>query len=69
HWASRSGSAIVAVGLLLESWKIIKTQRKDDMPFWVSQAGHSALRASILIIIVGTIIQGYADMVLTMLLD
>lgn len=61
-WASRSGSAIVAVGLLLESWKLLTTPRADDMPMWSSPEGHSAIRASVVIIIVGTLIQGYADL-------
>lgn len=64
-WVSRSGSSFVAVGLLLESWKIITTPLADDMPFWSSQSGHSALRTSVLIIIVGTLIQGYGDLVFT----
>ena len=62
-WVSRSGAAVVAVGLLLESWKILITERADDMPFWSTQPGHSALRMSILIIIFGTLIQGHGDLV------
>lgn len=58
-----SKSAVVAVGLLLESWKILITERADDMPFYSTQPGHSALRMSILIIIFGTLIQGYGDLV------
>jgi hypothetical protein len=61
-WVSRSGASVVAVGLLLESWKILITERADDMPFWSTQTGHSALRMSILIIIFGTLIQGYGDL-------
>jgi hypothetical protein len=36
--------------------------RADDMPFWQSQEGHTALRYSVIIICIGTIIQGYADL-------
>jgi hypothetical protein len=61
-WVSRSGASVVGVGLLLESWKILITERADDMPFWSDQSGHSALRMSILIIIFGTLIQGYGDL-------
>lgn len=64
---SRSGSAIVAIGLIIESWKVINTPRKDNMPMWGDQNGHSALRASIIIIVFGTLIQGYADLIFTKL--
>jgi len=66
-WVARSGTSVVAVGLLLESWKIIATPRADDMPLWDSQLGHSALRASVLIIVIGTLVQGYGDLVFTII--
>jgi len=61
-WVQRSGTLIVAVGVLLESWKVIITPRADGMPFWQTQEGHSAIRAAVLVVCVGTFIQGYADL-------
>lgn len=58
---NRSGAAIVAVGILLETWKILTTPKADNMPFYQGQEGHSAIRSAVLIICVGTLIQGYAD--------
>jgi hypothetical protein len=61
-WISRSGASIVVVGVLLEAWKVLIIARADDMPFWQSQEGHTALRYSVIIICFGTVIQGYADL-------
>lgn len=61
-WITRSGASIVAVGILLESWKLLMTSHADDMPIWRSQEGHAAIRAAILIVCVGTLIQGYGDL-------
>lgn len=63
YWISRSGASIVAVGLLLQTWKILTTRRADDMPFWNTQSGHADLRASIFILISGTLLQGYGDLI------
>lgn len=60
-WVTRSGTLIVAAGVLLESWHILKTARADDMPFWGSQSAHTAIRVAIGIVCVGTIVQGYGD--------
>lgn len=61
-WVQRSGTLIVAVGVLMESWKVLTTPRTDNMPFWLTPEGHSAIRAAVIIVCVGTIIQGYADL-------
>ncbi len=61
-WVSRSGTSIVAVGLLMESWNLLTTPKHDEMLVWSTPEGHSALRASVVIIIVGTLVQGYADL-------
>jgi len=60
-WLQRSGSMVVAIGLLLESWQILTTPSCDDMAFWRTPEVHSAVRASVIIIIIGTLLQGYAD--------
>lgn len=60
-WISRSGTLIVVAGILLEGWLVLKTPRYGDMPFWNSQAGHTAVRVGIVIVCLGTLIQGYGD--------
>lgn len=62
-WVTRSGALIVAVAIFWESWPVIKTPRVDDMPFYGSQAGHTAIRVAAVIVCIGTVIQGYGDFV------
>lgn len=66
--AQRSGTLIVAVGLLLESWKLITTSDPGEMPMWSTKEAHSALRASVAVIVIGTLIQGYADLIVKAIL-
>ena len=61
-WVTRSGTLVVATGILLESWLILKTPRADDMPAWTNQPGHTAIRVAIVIVCIGTIVQGYGDL-------
>lgn len=58
---NRSGAAVVVVAVLSESSTILRTPRVDNMSFWGSQAGHTAVRVSIVVICLGTLIQGYGD--------
>ncbi len=62
-WITRSGTFIVAAGVLWESWPILKTPRVGDLPFYGSQAAHTAVRVAIVIVCVGTLVQGYGDFV------
>ena len=63
-WVTRSGTLIVVAGILWESWLILKTPRADDLPFFgPSQAAHTAIRVAIVIVCVGTLVQGYGDSV------
>lgn len=60
-WVTRSGTLIVAAGVLLESWLILKTSQNGDMPFFGSQSGHTAIRVAVVIVCLGTVVQGYGD--------
>ena len=62
-WFSRSGSLIVIAALITEYWKVITTPLADNMPFWTTPEGHSAMRAAILFICIGTLIWGFGDLV------
>lgn len=58
-WIDRSGAAVVVAGIILEGWNYLTTKDPDKMPQWNTLEGHSAIRAALLIIIVGTAIQAY----------
>lgn len=58
---NRSGALVAVVAVLSESWEILRTPHIDSMSFWGSQAGHTAVRVSIVIICFGTLVQGYGD--------
>jgi len=60
-WVTRSGTFIVAVGIFLESWLVLKTPRAGNMPFYGGQSAHTAIRVAIVIVCFGTIVQGYGD--------
>jgi hypothetical protein len=61
-WVTRSGTLIVVAGILWESWPILKTARAGDLPFYgPGQAAHTAIRVAIVIVCVGTLVQGYGD--------
>lgn len=64
-WSSvtRSGTVVVAAGILLEYWQLLRTTSADKMPFWTSQSGHEAARVAIVVVCLGTLLQGYGDWV------
>lgn len=57
----RSGAVVVAIAILFEGWTILKTPITEDMPQWSRQQTHSLARSAVVILIVGSLIQGYGD--------
>ena len=60
-WVTRSGTLMVAVGVFWESWPILKTRHVGDLPFYGSQAAHTAVQVAVIIVCAGTLVQGYGD--------
>ena len=60
--AARAGAIVVAVAVLCEGWLLLRTTRSDDMPFWGSPESHKAGRVAIALIVLGTLTQGYGDL-------
>ena len=59
---SRSGALIVAIGVFIEYWPILKEPHHDKLPFWSSSDSHKAARVSAVCVIIGTLIWGYGDL-------
>lgn len=66
-WINSSGTLIVIAGIVLEGWKLLTIKRADDMTWWRTQESHTAIRVALLIVIVGTLVQGYGDFLLGLL--
>lgn len=66
---SRSGSLIVVLAVLAEGWTILTTPDYGKLSFWGTQAAHTAVRASIVLICFGTVVQGYGDIFFEYLLS
>lgn len=58
---NRYGTVVVVVGILLDYWPVLRTVNVDDMAFWGTQEGHDSMRIAILVVCVGTLVQGYGD--------
>ena len=52
------GALIVAAGLLIDYWPLIRISSADDRPFWTAPEQHAANRAALAIVVVGTLLQG-----------
>ena len=60
---TRAGTLIVGAGIFWESWPILRTSRVGDLPHYGDQAAHTAIRVAIVIVCIGTLVQGYGDLV------
>lgn len=60
-YVARSGALIVVAAVLLEALPVLLAPRADDVPMWESPESHSAIRISILLICLGTLLQGFGD--------
>lgn len=63
-----SGALVVALAVMIEGWKILTTPSLDDMPFWGSPEAHTAGRVVVVLVTVGTLIQGYGEKLATVFL-
>lgn len=66
---TRSGAVVVTAGILLEYWKLLQTTSVDETPFWGTQSAHDATRVAIVVVCLGTLIQGYGDWVASSILS
>ncbi len=62
-WVSRGGSAVVAVGVLMEGWPLLKINRSNDSPGWLEDKALRAIQNLTLVIVLGTLVNGYGDVV------
>ena len=62
-WISRSGTFIIVLGIVVESWELLKTRRVDSLRFWTTQEGNNSLRNAIRLIIFGTFVAGFGDLI------
>lgn len=60
---ARAGALVVGFVVLSEGWIIITTPNPGNLPMWTNPAAHTAARLAIALICVGTLIQGYGDLV------
>lgn len=66
---SRSGSLIVVLAIVGEGWTVLSTPDFGKLSFWGTQSAHTAVRASIVLICFGTLVQGYGDILFEYLLS
>jgi hypothetical protein len=62
-WFQRSGTLVGVVGVLIESWQMVLTEKPDDLPMWSTAESHSGAKVAIAIGCVGALIQGYGDLI------
>jgi hypothetical protein len=62
-WFSRSGSLLIFYAIFLEYLPTIKTKNVNDRLFWGDQEGHTSVRYSAIIVLVGTLIWGFGDLI------
>jgi hypothetical protein len=60
-WISRAGGFIVAVGILVESWPVLRARSGDNLPMWTSPAAHAALWHAAVAAVVGTLLWAYGE--------
>jgi surface polysaccharide O-acyltransferase-like enzyme len=58
----RSGALVVVVAILSEYWVVLTTPSPDQMPFWTTTEGHTATRVAIVLMAIGTLMQGFGDL-------
>jgi len=68
-FATRSGTLIVVTAVLLEAWPLLTTAKADNLLMWTSQESHTAVRISIVVVCIGTLVQGWGDFVVRLLLS
>jgi hypothetical protein len=64
-----SGALVVAISVMVEGWIIFTTPRVDDLPGWTDPKQHTAARVTLVLVSVGTLIQGYGEKLATVLLS
>ncbi|OFW26678.1 MAG: hypothetical protein A3H97_00785 [Acidobacteria bacterium RIFCSPLOWO2_02_FULL_65_29] len=58
---NRYGTLIVIAGVAVDYWPVLTTSKADDLSFWRSQEGHDATRSAIVVVCLGTLVQGFGD--------
>jgi hypothetical protein len=61
EWIARAGGFIVAFGIGWQSWPILTTRRRNNLAFWGTQEGHTAIRHAIVAAIFGTLLWAYGE--------
>ena len=56
---NRYGTLIVIAGLVVDYWPLLRTKIADDVPAWRGQEAHDANRTAIVIVCLGTLVQGF----------
>lgn len=62
-----SGALIVVAGIMLEYGSILRTRWSEDLDFWTTQRGLEATQMAIVIVVFGTLIQGFGDPLLKLI--
>lgn len=56
---NRYGTLIVIVALVVDYWPLLRTKIAENLPAWRGQEAHDANTAAILIVCLGTLVQGF----------
>lgn len=63
NWFARSGALLVIIAIVTEYLPTLKTKKADEMLAWTNQDDHNATRVAATLVVAGTLIWGFGDLV------
>lgn len=62
-WLPHSGAAVVFIGVFIESRGRLLKPNVDEKVFWTNQRLHNSDRTAIVIVLLGTLVWGFGDII------